>query len=264
MIPKIIHYCWFGGAEKPVLIQHCIQSWKKRLPDYEIKEWNESNFDVNMAPLCREAYAARKWAFVADFCRIYVLATEGGIYMDTDIIVLRPFDEFLKYSFCSCQEYQRDFDELKKGRVDDNGLRLPNVPGLIHGFGIQSGIMMAEKGCPYIMDCLNYYKQLHMPDNLGEIIVCCILSQQMEKYGYRYITERQVLEGNILVDTPSTFANMTMLNSKSYAWHIYYRSWGDKFSLKQKVRNSFPRAYLFSQLLFHKKFSWSLISKVLS
>ena len=97
MIPKTIHYCWFGGAEKPTLIKHCIRSWKKRLPDYEIKEWNESNFDTNMAPFCQEAYAARKYAFVADFCRVYALATEGGIYMDTDIIVLKSFDKFLDY-----------------------------------------------------------------------------------------------------------------------------------------------------------------------
>lgn len=86
MIPKIIHYCWFGGKEMPALLQLCIASWKKYLPDYQIKCWDETNFDFNMAPLCKEAYAAKKWAFVADYCRIYALYTEGGIYMDTDIM----------------------------------------------------------------------------------------------------------------------------------------------------------------------------------
>jgi len=265
MIPKIIHYCWFGGAEKPVLIKHCIASWRKRLPDYEIKEWNESNFDVNMAPLSKEAYAARKWAFVADYCRIYALATEGGIYMDTDIIVLRPFDEFLKYSYCSCQEYQPwEFEKIKSQYVDKDGRRLPGVSKLVPGLGIQSGVMMAEKGSNYIMGCLDYYNQLHLPKNLGDIIVVRILSQQMEKYGYRYITEPQHFEDNILVDAPYVFANMTTLNKDSYAWHLYYRSWGNGFSLKQQLRNRFTRAYLLAQLLFHKKFSLQLICKILS
>lgn len=265
MIPKIIHYCWFGGAAKPQLLQHCINSWKKRLPDYKIKEWNETNFDVNIAPLCQEAYAAKKWAFVADYCRIYALATEGGVYMDTDIIVLRPFDEFLKYSFCSCQEYQPwIFEKEKTGFIDNNGVRLPGVEGHVPGFGVQSGIMMAEAGSPYILDCLNFYNQLHLPKDLSEIIVCRILSQQMEKYGYRYTNERQLLAGNILIESPDTFANMTMLGANSYAWHLYYRSWGGEFSIKQKVRHAFPRLYLLAQLLFHRKCSRQLIKRVLA
>lgn len=260
MIPKIIHYCWFGGAEKPNLIKHCISSWKKRLPDYEIKEWNEHNFDVNMAPLCREAYAAKKWAFVADYCRIYALATEGGIYLDTDIIILKPFDDILDYQFYSSQEFQPWVfkDDLKN--LDDNGCRKPEFTGHIKGMGIQSGVMMAEKGTPYIMDCLNYYNQLHLPQNLSDIIVCRILSQLLEKYGYRYVTERQVLNDNtIVIDQPHVFSNMTFLNSASYAWHLYYRSWGGKFNLKQRIRNNFSRLYLLSQLIYYRKFSFKLI-----
>lgn len=264
MIPKKIHYCWFGGAEKPTLIRHCIKSWKKRLPDYEIKEWNESNFDVNMAPFCQEAYSARKYAFVADYCRIYVLATEGGIYMDTDIIILKGFDEFLSYSFASCQEYQPwEFEKVKSEYIDTDGYRKPGTTKPIPGMGIQSGVMMAEKGNPYIIDCLNFYNQMHFPKHLGDIIVCRILSQQMEKYGYRYITEPQHLDHRILVEAPYVFANMTSLNEKSYAWHLYYRSWGKGFSLKQQLRNHFTRIYLFAQLIFHKKFNIKLIAKIL-
>lgn len=82
MIPKTIHYCWFGRGKKPYLIRKCIKSWRKSMPDYEIKEWNEDNFDVNAIPFVREAYAERKWAFVADVCRFYACYYDGGIYLD--------------------------------------------------------------------------------------------------------------------------------------------------------------------------------------
>lgn len=95
MIPKIIHYCWFGGKEKPESVQKCIDSWKAMLPDYEIKEWNESNFDYKAYDFTREAYALKKYAFVSDVARLMALHIEGGIYLDTDVIVLKTFDPFL-------------------------------------------------------------------------------------------------------------------------------------------------------------------------
>lgn len=80
-----------------------MQTWQKKMPDYELKEWNESNFDINNSiPFVKEAYKAKKWAFVTDYVRLYALYTEGGIYMDTDVKVLKPFDEFLKYNFFFC------------------------------------------------------------------------------------------------------------------------------------------------------------------
>ena len=95
MIPKIIHYCWFGGGELPELALKCIESWKKFLPDYEIKEWNESNFNLDLYPYAREAYDNRKFAFVTDIVRLYALYHEGGIYMDTDVEVLKNLDNYL-------------------------------------------------------------------------------------------------------------------------------------------------------------------------
>ena len=98
MIPKIIHYCWFGGKELPEGAKRCIDSWKKFLPDYEIKEWNESNFDISQNQYVREAYESRKFAFVTDFVRLYALAKEGGIYMDTDVEVLKSYNPFLHHT----------------------------------------------------------------------------------------------------------------------------------------------------------------------
>ena len=95
MIPKIIHYCWFGGKEKPEDVLKMIASWKKHCPDYEIKEWNETNFNIHLNRYTEEAYQQKKWAFVSDVARLWALVHEGGIYMDTDVEVIRPLDNLL-------------------------------------------------------------------------------------------------------------------------------------------------------------------------
>src|SRR5699024_8907222 len=104
MIPKIIHYCWFGGNELSKTTKVCINSWKKKLPDYKIIEWNESNFDINSNQYVKEAYQAGRYAFVTDYVRLYVLYHYGGIYMDTDVEVLKSLDSFLKHqAFTGCE-----------------------------------------------------------------------------------------------------------------------------------------------------------------
>ena len=88
MINKVIHYCWFGGNPKSDLINRCIESWKKYCPDYEIIEWNEKNFDIDSNKFVKEAYEARKWAYVSDYIRAYAIYNYGGIYLDTDVLVV--------------------------------------------------------------------------------------------------------------------------------------------------------------------------------
>lgn len=95
MIPKVIHYCWFGRNPLPKSAERCIASWRKFFPDYEIKEWNEDNFDVNMLPYTRDAYDAKKYAFVSDVARFWVLYNYGGLYFDTDVEVIKPMDEII-------------------------------------------------------------------------------------------------------------------------------------------------------------------------
>ena len=94
-IPKVIHYCWFWNAQKSQKIEKCIQSWKKYCPDYEIKERNEENFDINMSYYSKTAYCKKKWAFVADYARMYILYHQGWIYLDTDVEVLKNIDPLL-------------------------------------------------------------------------------------------------------------------------------------------------------------------------
>lgn len=122
LIPKIIHYCWFGGHPLPKNAKKCIRSWRKFFPDYEIKEWNESNFDINFCSYTREAAAAKKWAFVSDVARFVILYQYGGVYFDTDVEVIRPMDDLLEKG--GFMGMERDFDSVNPG------LGLAVAPGL--------------------------------------------------------------------------------------------------------------------------------------
>ena len=97
MIPKVIHYCWFGRNKKTKLAQKCFESWKRYCPEYEIIEWNEDNFDVGQHPYLQWCYEHKKWAFLSDYARLLILLEHGGIYLDTDVEVIRPLDDLLAF-----------------------------------------------------------------------------------------------------------------------------------------------------------------------
>lgn len=130
MIPKIIHYVWVGGNPLTPLAEKCIETWKKYCPDYEIKRWDETTFDINSNNYCKQAYESKKWAFVSDYIRLFVLYEYGGIYMDTDVEVTKPLDEFLKHPAFS-------------GFEDDE-----HIP---------TGIIASEKGNRWVEQQLRYY-----------------------------------------------------------------------------------------------------------
>ncbi len=136
MIPKIIHYCWFGRGQMPELALHCIESWKKFLPDYELCLWNEDTFDVNSVPYVKEAYQVRKYAFVTDYIRLWALNKFGGIYMDTDVEVLKPLDEFLALPAFTGYEAVTN-----------------------SGFCPVTGIMASEAGGVWVREQLAYYNK---------------------------------------------------------------------------------------------------------
>lgn len=143
MIPRIIHYCWFGGRPLPASAQRCIASWRRWLPDCEIREWNEENFDVNAHPYTREAHAAGKYAFVSDFARYQILREHGGIYFDTDVEVVAPLD-----------------DLLEKGAF--LGIEQGNPVSVNPGLG-----MAAPAQHPFIDAMYNYYQQQSYLDQRG-------------------------------------------------------------------------------------------------
>ena len=129
IIPKIIHYCWFGGNPLPPLAKKCIASWKKYLPDYEIRQWDESNYDVNKIPYIKEAYAAKKFAFVSDYARFDILYNYGGIYFDTDVEIISPLDCIISAgSFMGCE------NKATPGATPN---KLGVAPGL--GLGVNPG-----------------------------------------------------------------------------------------------------------------------------
>ena len=107
MIPKVIHYCWFGRSPKSKLIKKCIESWREKCPEYEIIEWNENNFDINCNKYTRTAYENKKWAFLSDYVRLWVIYNYGGIYLDVDVELLKSLDDILKFDiFFATEEEQ--------------------------------------------------------------------------------------------------------------------------------------------------------------
>lgn len=143
-IPPTIHYCWFGHTPLPKSARKCIASWKKFFPNYEIKEWNETNFDVNIIPYTREAYELKKYAFVSDYARFYILYHHGGLYFDTDVEVIRSMDDIV---------VQGAF----MGMEGESGIN----PGL--GIGATSMHKLYK-------EILDYYAGLHYPDDSGTVV----------------------------------------------------------------------------------------------
>lgn len=143
MIPKIIHYCWFSGDKKPALIRKCIRSWKKHLPDYEIRCWDGNSFDFDSLDFTREAMSVKQYAAASDYVRLYALYHYGGIYLDSDVEVFRSFDSVLENMFFSGYEY---FDKYE----------------------IEAGILGSEKGLPYIKECMSYFENTHFIHDDGQ------------------------------------------------------------------------------------------------
>ena len=142
MIPKILHYCWFGRGEKDLVTQKCIESWEKYCPEYQIIEWNEDNFDINSNAFVQEAYEEKKWAFVSDYVRLYALYQMGGIYLDGDVELLKGFDDLLDLGD-AITSYQECY--------------------------IPAAVMLAQKTNPWIGFLLSYYKDKHFRKEDGTL-----------------------------------------------------------------------------------------------
>lgn len=157
MIPKVIHYCWFGRNPLPPLAIKCIESWRKYLPDYEIKEWNEDNFDVNIIKYTKEAYKAKKYAFVSDYARFWILYNYGGLYFDTDVEILKPMNEIIvRGSFMGCENKANDMSTTSI----KSGLELGVNPGL--GLGVTPGHGLYK-------EILDIYANLHFIKDDGSL-----------------------------------------------------------------------------------------------
>ncbi len=182
---KYIHYCWFGGNKMPRKFKKYIKTWKKYLPDYEIMEWNEKNFDINFCDFVKKAYDNKKWAFVSDVTRLYALYNYGGIYFDTDIEVTKKFDDILE-------------NEIWLGRETNEYLATAMI-----------GAKEAKN--KHIKNLLDVYKKAKFnADDLYSITSPKVLTNYFAKLGLKNSSENQVLKDDIHIYARDYF------NPKSY------------------------------------------------
>lgn len=210
MIPKIIHYCWFGHGKMSDKTLHYIESWKKHCPDYQLKVWNEDNFDIHVNKFVREAYRNKKYAFVADYARLLALYTEGGIYMDTDVEVIKPLDPLLKNnSFLGFEDWNL----------------------------IQTGIIGAEKGSEWLKNELDYYDNQSFIKWNGAFNITPntqILSKHFLQYGLDANGKFQNLRNGIAIYPRDYFApksyvtHTTNITANTYIIHHFADSWKKK------------------------------------
>lgn len=227
MIPKIIHLCWLSGDEYPESIKKCIDSWNKYLPDYEIYVWDTKRFDINSLRWTKEAFEAKKYAFAADYIRLYALYHHGGIYLDSDVIVYKSFNDLLELPYF-----------LGEDRV--------------HCF--EPAIIGAEKGCPWLLDVMKRYENRAFIKNDGTYdmrgLPYVFHDQLTPKYKFSLIKEKedfQKQEGVINIFTYDYFNSRDFIAAKqypkSYCSHNYIGSWlkKEKNGLKIKLKEKTPR-----------------------
>lgn len=217
MIPKIIHYCWFGRSELPSLAKKCIASWRKFFPDYEIKEWNEDNFDVNSIPFTAQAYKHKKYAFVSDYARFKILHEYGGIYFDTDVEVIKPMDDIIKNG-----PYMGL--EIDVNNITPERLRQCVNPGL--GFA-------AQIGNPLLKELLNCYENSSYK-KIFQKTITEITSELLLKKGF-FPKEGEITDIAGFKIYPKTFfqpisgkTRLIEITSDTRSIHHYVASWISK------------------------------------
>lgn len=215
-IPKVIHYCWFGHGEMPKLMKKCIKSWEKYCPDYKVILWNEDNFDVNSTIWTKEAYEAKKYAFVTDYVRLKALYEQGGVYMDADVEVIKSLDQFLAHEAFSGFESET------------------TAP---------TGIIASVKGQPVIKRWLDYYLDRHylingvpnMDPNVS------FMTEDLKQNGLQMNDEKQNINGMIIYPQTyfcplSVISNEGKFSDNTYCIHHFTSTWRTKKAIKDFAR----------------------------
>lgn len=178
MIPKTIHFCWFSGEPYPDIVKRCLRSWKRMLPDYRLRLWDGKCFDFESVPFVKEAMAAKKYAFASDYIRLYALFTEGGIYLDSDVEVLKSFDSFLNNSFFTGTEPY----------IIDNTIF----------YDLECAIMGSEKGHPFLREAIELYNGITFNFE-NPLTICHALVPILEKYGYTSENKQYNLSNGVTI-----------------------------------------------------------------
>lgn len=230
MIPKVIHYCWLSKDPQPEVIRQCIASWRRHLPEYQIKLWDMDSLDYQAVPFTRDALANRKWAFVSDYVRLYALYHEGGIYLDSDVRAFGKLDELLENDFFSGLE-MRDKEHTQ--------------------IYLEAAIMGAAPGHPFIKECLDLYDSRPFIKDDGTLDLTpipTILSEVLEnKYAWKREDRTQHLADGITVYATDTIANTNCKRTRSVKlYHFNSRSWQPQ-TAKEKIIRMLKRAYRLMQ-----------------
>lgn len=226
-IPKKIHYCWFGYTEKPQSVKYAIETWKKKLPDYEIIEWNESNANISNNRFAQEAYERRKWAFVSDYVRLVALTQIGGIYLDTDVEVLRSFDDLLSFDAVV------GFEEKKY---------------------IMTAVLASKPQHPVFLKWLEQYESMHfiLEDNRLDVttnvhnFTDLLLEYGLIPNGMRQkVADIEVFPCDYF-SPKNYYTEKICITSNSYTVHHFLKSWCEKESRIKRFLRMHPRIrYLF-------------------
>jgi len=223
-IPKKIHWCWLSGDPLPKIIQDCVNSWKRIMPDYEFVLWDMNRFDVHSVKFVEDACAARKWAFAADYIRFYALYTEGGIYFDSDVMVYRRFDDLL-----DCSAFTGTIEYPAKIRLSDNSI-------LDLNWFLEAEMIGAEINHPFIKACLDFYdtKTVFQVDEKGNVlndiapgVITRVAYEQFGLNPNQSVSKLIKLRAGIVIHQPTVLGGVKWraVNIKSYANHLCYISW---------------------------------------
>lgn len=215
MIPKIIHYCWFGGSPLPPLAVKCIDSWKTHCADYQIIEWNENNFDVNINRYSREAAEVNQWAFVSDVARLYIVYTYGGVYLDVDVEVLKSIDRFLK-------------DDMFMGFESFYNI----ATGL--GFGAKKNFYLLKK----MLDEYDEISFINADGTLNRTPCPLYTTETMRKEGFTINNQKQTLKGVNVYPSEYfcpkvSYTGDIYITSNTHTIHHFLASWWSDEEKKQ-------------------------------
>lgn len=239
MIPKIIHYCWFGGNPLPPLALECIASWKKYLPDYEIKQWDESNFDVNMIPYTAEAYRQKKYAFVSDYARFWIIYKYGGLYFDTDVEIIKPLDDIIeKGNFMGFE-------------VDPDGDNTPGKYAPRYCFAVNPGVGFGmEREHPFMKRMIDLYLGLRFelpPENIAWYkTIVAYTTEMLCEEGLKNVKEIQFLD-DVIVYPSEYFSPINMVSGRLHicrntrSIHRFMGSWsGKRLTIMSRIKSLVP------------------------
>lgn len=250
MIPRKIHYCWLSGDRLPSRAFQCIESWRRELPDYKLVKWDNQRFDTHSIPFVSRAVSLKKWAFAADYIRVFALYREGGIYLDLDVLVKRSFDKFLLHDFFTCVEHHPSIVRSNASlKLLDNRGRPKEGVTMIPGIGLQAAVMGSAPRHPLLKDILDLYqeRQLILADNALNNLELApdIYARAARDYGFKYLDQRQQLSDGIMIYESDVVAGCPAYETRNaVAVHFCVGSWRDPDPRKSYVRSVRERGYL--------------------